>query len=391
MIINYNEFNNINDLMNALLDKVSHDGFDKLNENEKELLNKISNGDEIDLNKLKKDNQPTKNTGILSQSDSGFKLVGGSGKIPEFKSTTKFNIGDEVYPLSKTGNSLPLHATQYLNTKEKFTVLKLNSSGKIDIGCHKHTDQGKKRVFYYSTNRFTSIDPSTEIDDFNDNDWNDNDDTHWDNDNKEDNAPIDYHFAVSNYEEGGICVYLTAVSYYRREECLDDRLGGHNISDNIKNSFRRIGIQTGEDQDSTWSPKRNNNKTIDEIIQGFIDEGFSNNREFRNWLENDDLDIPPDEPNLDGIKDSLTLYIINTPYEEWGLEPDETTPISCAILHNGELMDMEISRFPRVELELQNNHLLEEGEGHLSYGGNLTKEQLIDTLRNLGYNVTDNF
>ena len=51
-------------------------------------------------------------------------------------------------------------------------VWKINSSGKIDIGCHRQTDEGKKRVFYYSTNRFTTIDPSTIIDsDFDDGDF----------------------------------------------------------------------------------------------------------------------------------------------------------------------------------------------------------------------------
>jgi len=169
MTINYNEFNDNNDLMDALLDKVSMDGFDKLSEQEKDLLNKISNGNTIDLDKLKEEK------GLPS--DSPKYVIGGGfshqrdvidkdvGDIRiEQKQPNRFDVGDEVYPLSKTGDSLPPHATHHLNTKDKFTVLKTNSSGKIDIGCHKRTEKGKKRVFYYSTNRFTSIDPSTEID-----------------------------------------------------------------------------------------------------------------------------------------------------------------------------------------------------------------------------------
>jgi len=304
MIINYNDFNDINDLMNALLDKISNDGFDKLTDEEKDLLNKISNGEDINLEKLKNQpSTPSETRQSTPKKFGGFNLVDGDGqplgKIP--RPPKKFDIGDEVYPLTKSGDNLPSYATQFLNTKDKFTVLKINSSGKIDIGCHRHTDEGKKKVFYYSTNRFTTIDPSTQIDsDFDDGlvgnggGFNNNNDDIWDRDNKVDNVPNDYLFAVSdNYEagmgDGDICVYLTAYSYYRRENCLDDRLGGHNLSTDVKRALRRVGVSTTEDMEAVFGV-RNRDLTKEDIVQGLIDEGFRNDPGFRGWLENDEED-----------------------------------------------------------------------------------------------------
>jgi len=294
MVINFNDFSNINNLVDRILDKISKDGYENLTDKEKEILNKHSQGnanlDDYKTKKSKKGRGDAKDhlskmTGTNRSDWAGTEVIGippgeslsinlgvGKGGKKNLSRGKQFNVGDIVY-VTNDGGNIPDYAQDYLIASDKFKVLRINDKGRIDIGCNTIGETGKKKVFYFSTNRFSLSKPKNDFDGGGDG---------WDNDNRIDNEPTDYYFAVSEFG-GDVMVILTSLSYYERENCVDDRLGGHNISDSVKAAFRKIGISTSEDTEATWSII--NEKTADEVIKGLIDEGFNNNSNFRNWLE----------------------------------------------------------------------------------------------------------
>jgi hypothetical protein len=80
------------------------------------------------------------------------------------------------------------------------------------------------------------------------------------------------------------------------------------------------------------------------------------------------------------------FYIIigDTPYEAWGLDEDEATPINGGIFKDGGLCDQHIGHlFP----QLGAMGLEEEMEGQLSYDGNLTKEEIVESLISMGFDA----
>lgn len=81
---------------------------------------------------------------------------------------------------------------------------------------------------------------------------------------------------------------------------------------------------------------------------------------------------------------NIRLVVGNTPYEDWGLEQNEATPITIAVLNqDGSMFD---DHFVEVyHPELMNIGLFDEVEGQLSYDGHLTKEELVNQLQQLGF------
>jgi hypothetical protein len=102
MTINYNEFNDNNDLMDALLDKVSMDGFDKLSEQEKDLLNKISNGDEIEFSQGFTDLHTKSYMEILKGNGFGLEEARKSIEIVhKIRNSTPIGLKGDYHPLCK--------------------------------------------------------------------------------------------------------------------------------------------------------------------------------------------------------------------------------------------------------------------------------------------------
>ena len=83
-------------------------------------------------------------------------------------------------------------------------------------------------------------------------------------------------------------------------------------------------------------------------------------------------------------KEELTFMVCDTPYEEWGLEKEEAAPISIMVQEDGGMYDQHIIHlFPGLHIK----GLVEVMEGHMEYYGDLTKEELITTLTNSGFNA----
>lgn len=77
----------------------------------------------------------------------------------------RFNIGDRLMLCDGVvllGN-IPQYAKDFLLSNDEFYVNRINDKGKIDIGCNIITESGKKRVFYYTTNKFEKIEDEPEI------------------------------------------------------------------------------------------------------------------------------------------------------------------------------------------------------------------------------------
>ena len=204
------------------------------------------------------------------------------GNINSMKRNT-FNVGDTVYPINKTGDNLPLHATQHINSLDDFEVIKINQKGKIDIGCFRYVN-GKKKVFYFSTNRFSSTEPSEDEIDFN-----------FDVPNTEHyqgNQPSDFYFAVHDKsimenEDDVIYVYLTTIEYFQREGCVDDGSPEGYPSDDTYEALDRADIINSDVMDSTYEVSDWRNKTVDEITQSMIEQGFVASESFTRWCTED--------------------------------------------------------------------------------------------------------
>jgi len=83
-------------------------------------------------------------------------------------------------------------------------------------------------------------------------------------------------------------------------------------------------------------------------------------------------------------KNNFEIIIGDTPYEEWGLDKDEATPINGMVFYEGGIYDGHIDgHFP----QLQTIGLVGEMEGQLSYDGNLNKQELVDLLIQMGFDA----
>lgn len=87
----------------------------------------------------------------------GKKGKGEEGK-PE-KELKHFEVGDVIVLVdTKKSNKLPMDAYDFLMTYKKFTVIKVNDKGKLDLGCHISKNEpdgtGVEKIFTFFPNRF---------------------------------------------------------------------------------------------------------------------------------------------------------------------------------------------------------------------------------------------
>lgn len=130
-----------------ILEKIENEGLLSLSDEEKNYIKyycKNFNNDEID------DLEFTLNVHQKSSSIS--------------RLSKRFNIGDRLMLCVGVGlGNIPQYAKDFLLSNDEFYVNRINDKGKIDIGCNFITEYGKKRVFYYTTNKFEKIEDEPEI------------------------------------------------------------------------------------------------------------------------------------------------------------------------------------------------------------------------------------
>ena len=107
-----------------------------------------------------------------------------------------------------------------------------------------------------------------------------------------DNQPSDFYFAVHDKsiienEDDYIYVYLTTIDYFKREGCLDDGSPEGYPSDDTYAALNRAGVKNSEVMDSTYEVRDWRNKTVAEITQSMIDQGFVPNDDFTRWCTED--------------------------------------------------------------------------------------------------------
>jgi hypothetical protein len=261
--MNFTEFNSINDLVDTILDKISASGFDSLTANEKDILNKFSKSEEIELSSYKE--KPIKYRDANSPTSPR-----PSRKILE--------VGDTVVPVYKEQGELPDYAWEYLNSKDEFEVLKVNSKGKIDVGCHRLVGN-KRKVFYYSTVRFEKL-SNEDVTPFNEEDWEEEPET------KKEKGPGDYYFYVAPPENDGLlAVAITSVEYFDREGFLDDNLGSYNLPPVVRQALNNAGVYgDSELMEAYFEVNHPESKTVQEVRQAMIEQGFVDDPEFINFL-----------------------------------------------------------------------------------------------------------
>jgi len=75
------------------------------------------------------------------------------------KEVKHFEVGDVILLIdTKKSNKLPMDAYDFLMTFKKFTVIKVNDKGKLDLGCHISKNEpdgtGVEKIYMFAPNRF---------------------------------------------------------------------------------------------------------------------------------------------------------------------------------------------------------------------------------------------
>jgi len=319
MIINFNEFSDVNDLIDAILDKISDEGYKSLTDKEKDVLNKHSKGQKIDMNtikgekptvkKLDMDDIPTDgNIKDFLANRGGFR-GNDAPYYGEMNHPNRLKVGDKIKPMAVSGDKLPKYATDFLETSDEFVVLRVNDSGKVDIGCSRKSN-GKKKVFYFSSMRFRKVDEAEDYDfdddieeigeigdqnpdDFNELDWENGkeyvDFTGQDNPalkglgKKKKLEPQDYYFHVQQFDNY-IMIAMTSVDFFNRYHGLDDNLVSESLSQQVRAAMNRSGVYADtEAAEAMWEAIPG--FTVEEITNNMINEGFLHDQEFIDMLE----------------------------------------------------------------------------------------------------------
>jgi hypothetical protein len=136
-----------------------------------------------------------------------------------------------------------------------------------------------------------------------------------------------------------------------------------------------------------------NKKQIENIYFDLIKIGYMLDTH-RQEVELDFMDLrKPSIPNIPNITNSsnntinmndFEIVIGDTPYNDWGLDVEEATPINGIVFHDGAVYDDHIDEhFPQI----QSIGLFGEMEGQLSYEGELTKQEIVTSLNQMGFNA----
>lgn len=89
--------------------------------------------------------------------------------------------------------------------------------------------------------------------------------------------PKDYMFSVGVHKDVEIfppAIALAEIEFWNQNHCLDDSLGSHNLSKNVRKALKRAGIYgDGELMESIWEVI-NTQRTKENIIESMVKEGF---------------------------------------------------------------------------------------------------------------------
>jgi len=142
-----------------------------------------------------------------------------------------FKAGDKIIPIDKNNDGIPDFAYEFLCNNEEFRVKKINQKGRIDIGAFKMLENGKRKVFYFSSSRFLKIkDNISPFDTIDDVDI--LDETEIDNglislqrpftlDDDYNLLPPEIYFYIVETEDRFV-VFLTPVTYFNEHNMLDE-------------------------------------------------------------------------------------------------------------------------------------------------------------------------
>ncbi len=130
-------------------------------------------------------------------------------------------------------------------------------------------------------------------------------------------TPQDYYFAVGKWGDsftGNIVVVaLTSKEYFERYKCLDDSLGAHSLSKQVRQALDRAGVysksELAESEFETIDP----NASVLDIRNAMLREGFVENQDFLNFLSVFyDYDEDVYSPEIEYKKGDKVKYIGNT-------------------------------------------------------------------------------
>jgi len=96
-------------------------------------------------------------------------------------------------------------------------------------------------------------------------------------------GPEDFYFYVRRYG-GAVYVTLTSAKYFEENGCVDDGLGSHNLSREVKDALKRAGVYAdAEESEAVWSvnPRLFNPA---QIRMNMLKEGFIDNPAFTQFM-----------------------------------------------------------------------------------------------------------
>lgn len=289
------------DKIDELLDRIKD-----LTPDEKALLDRLSKGGKLESEKKPENKPPVKKYGGDDPRDFLNRILG-TNIGPETQ-ITQIGPGED-YSMSLTTGGLQApkkssnfkegdRVTYVGNMKEfkgkKAKYLRAKEDGKCSI----QFDDGKKLVV-----KSNNIVPS-KLDPYGEERWEEdkpivpkrrraNPDEPWwnggDNPRDEycminrDNVPSDFYFHVDRFDNI-TTVIMTSAEFFHQNHCCDDSLGSHNLSQNVINALNRCGV-VGEVElmEGMWEARPG--RTVQQVTQSMIQEGFIHDQDFINFLE----------------------------------------------------------------------------------------------------------
>lgn len=310
------------DKIDELLDK----GIKNLNSNEKELLNRLSKGGSLNKSKddiiikgnIKKGGKKEKDylNNMLGTNFGDDTQIFGVAPEESFSDIENDQTLADLFAKAKSKGKTPNYSENKFEKGDKI-IYKKQSRG---LGkCDTTTNDGKTGVFVsvrkdgkysivFDDGKKLAANPSNihpydknkniknkELDPFDEEDWDNDKENNFHRPHimlnppqhigmirQPNNHPQDFYFCVNQFDDE-IMISMTSIDYFELNGCLDDSLGSHSLSPEVRIAMRRAGVYSAaEEAESIWGAIPGH--TVEEIRNGMLANGFVQNPQFDDML-----------------------------------------------------------------------------------------------------------
>jgi hypothetical protein len=250
----YNEGKKEDEMLDQLLDK----GIENLTPKEKELLTHLSKGGKLEEEKPKPEKDDVFGTGFGTD----------TGVMDSPKPKSKFKEGDKI-TYRKAGSPHDGKNGWFQKVREdgKYSLL-------FDAGFRFAANP--KNVFPYNKD-LKALDP------YDEEDWNNKGgrDDSWVN-VAPNNTPANFYYHAQNFD-GDVVVAMTSVGFFNANHALDDSLGAHSLSNQVKHAMEMAGVFSQvELQEAMFEGLPG--FTAEQINENMEQAGFNHGQEFIDFM-----------------------------------------------------------------------------------------------------------